>query len=109
LAKTLSDAVGLAYIDLRRFDVHPDTVRSLSKMQARRFRALVLEDRKDTYLVGMVDPSDLRSQDEIASILRRPVEVALITNDQLMLTMDRIYRKTALISEFAKEVERDVE
>ena len=109
LAKALATQLGVPYVDLRRFDVNPEVVRNLSEMQARRFRALVLEDRRDTYLVGVVDPSDLRTQDEIANLLKRPVEVALITNDQLMHTMDRIYRKTALISEFAREVERDVE
>ncbi len=109
IARTLASQLDVPYIDLKRYEVIAATVRALSEMQARRFRALVLEDREDTYLVGLVDPFDLRAQDEISVLLRRPVDVALITNEQLIQTIDRIYRKTELIGEFAKEVERDIE
>lgn len=109
IARTIADQLGMPYIDLRRFDVNPDIMRILSEMQARRFRAIILEDRKDTYLVGLADPSELRSQDELALLLKRPIDVALITNDQFVQTIDRIYRKTEQIGEFAREVERDIE
>jgi len=109
LAKALAHQFKVPYIDLKRYEANAATVRALSEMQARRFRALVLEDREDSYLVGLVDPSDLRSQDEIAGILKRPIDIALITNEQLVATIDRIYRKTELIGEMAKEVKREIE
>jgi MSHA biogenesis protein MshE len=79
-----------------------------SPKRRRRFRGIVLEERADTFLVGMVDPFDLRAQDEISALLKRPVDVGLITNEQLVQTIDRVYRKTELIGEFAKEVEREI-
>jgi len=109
LAKALAHQFKVPYIDLKRYEANPTTVRALSEMQARRFRALVLEDREDTYLVGVVDPADLRSQDEIAAILKRSIDISMITNEQLVATIDRIYRKTELIGEMAKEVEREIE
>jgi MSHA biogenesis protein MshE len=109
MARTLAFQFEVPYIDLKRYEVNEATVRALSEMQARRFRGLVLEDRHDTYLVGLVDPFDLRAQDEISALLKRPVDVALITNEQLVQTIDRVYRKTDLIGTFAKEVERDLE
>jgi MSHA biogenesis protein MshE len=109
IAKTLAVQFNVPYVDLRRFEVAHDTVQVLSELQARRYRALVLEDRGDTYLVGFVDPYDLRAQDEIATMLKRPIDVALLTNEQLIQTFDRIYRKTSQIKEFAKEVERDID
>jgi MSHA biogenesis protein MshE len=109
MGRTLAAQLDVPFVDLRRFDVAPETVRKLTEMQARRFRAIVLEDRDDSYLVGVVDPMDLRAQDELSALVRRPVDVAVITNEQLVLTIDRIYRKTELITEFAKEVERDIE
>src|SRR5690242_20043682 len=99
VARTLAGQLQVPYIDLRRYEVNFDTVRLFTEMQARRFRGVVLEQREDTYLIGMVDPFDLRAQDEIAALLRRPVDVALITNDQLNQTIDRVYRKTELIGE----------
>src|SRR6185436_18159451 len=109
IARTVSAQLNVPYIDLRRFDVIPDTVRKITEMQARRFRAIVLEDRGETLLIGLVDPTDLRAQDELAMALKRPIDVAMITNEQLIHTIDRIYRKTEQISEYAREVEREVE
>ncbi|MGH8672755.1 MAG: GspE/PulE family protein, partial [Burkholderiales bacterium] len=109
IARTLSTQLEVPYIDLKRFEVDAQVVRALSEMQARRFRGLVLEDREDTYLVGLVDPFDLRIQDEISTVLKRHIDIAIVTNEQLIQTLDRIYRKTELIGEFAKEVEREVQ
>jgi MSHA biogenesis protein MshE len=69
---------------------------------------VVLEDRGDSYLVGVVDPTDLRSQDELATLLKRHVDMAAITQEQLQATIDRIYRKTEQIGAFAREVEREI-
>jgi MSHA biogenesis protein MshE len=109
VAKTLAVQLDVPFVDLRRFDVVPDLVRKITEVQARRYRAVVLEEKPDSYVVGLVDPLDLRAQDDVSALLKRPVDVAIVTNEQLVLTIDRIYRKTELISEFAKEVERDIE
>ncbi|MDN3921686.1 GspE/PulE family protein [Roseateles violae] len=108
LAQAIATQLDIPFVDLRRFDVHPEVVRLLSELQARRFQALVLEDRGESCLVGVVHPSDLRSQDELAIALKRPVDLAVITAEQLTFTIDRIYRKTEQIGEFAREVEREL-
>jgi len=108
ISQAIALQLDLTYIDLRRFDVQPQTVQLLSELQTRRFRALVLEDRGDSCLLGVVDPSDLRSQDEVAVVLKRHITVAVITNQQLLQTIDRVYRKTEQIGEFARAVEREV-
>jgi len=109
IAKSVASQLGIAYIDLKRYEVEPKTVQTLSEIQSRRFHALVLEDRADTYLLGVVNPSDLRSQDELAVLLRRPIDLAVITSSQLLQTIDRVYRKTEQIGEFAREVEREID
>ncbi len=109
VARTVAQQLKLPFVDLKRFELVPGTVRILGEAQARRYRALVLEDRDDHLLIGLVDPSDLRSYDELNALLRRPIEMALITQDQFSLSADRIYRKTTQIGEFAKEIERDIE
>ena len=109
VARALAQQLKVPFVDLKRFEVVPATVRALPEAHARRYRALVLEERSDSYLVGLVDPSDLRTYDELTALLKSPVELALITSDQFTLTVDRIYRKTELIGEFAKEIEREIE
>lgn len=108
VAQAIARQLDLPYVDLRRFDVQPEIVRRLSELQARRFSAVVLEDRGDSYLVGVVDPTDLRSQDELAAVLKRHVDMAAITREQLQATIDRVYRKTEQIGAFAREVEREI-
>ena len=108
ISQAIAQQLDLAYIDLRRYEVQPQAVQLLTELQTRRFRALVLEDRGDTCLLGVVDPSDLRAQDEMAVVLKRHVHLAVITNQQLLQTIDRVYRKTEQIGEFAREVEREV-
>jgi MSHA biogenesis protein MshE len=109
IARAMSTQLGVPYVDLRRYEINPDTVKKLTEVQARRFRAVILEERSDTFVVGMVDPTDLRAQDELSLALKRPIEVAMITNDQLVHTIDRVYRRTEQITEYAREVERDIE
>jgi MSHA biogenesis protein MshE len=108
IAQAVARQLGLTFVDLRRFDVQPDLVRRLSELQARRFSAVVLEDHGDSYLVGVVDPTDLRSFDELSMVLKRNVEMAAITHEQLLATIDRVYRKTEQIGAFAREVEREI-
>jgi MSHA biogenesis protein MshE len=108
VAQAVAKQLHLPFVDLRRFDVHPETVRLLTELQARRHSAVVLEDRGDSYLVGVVDPTDLRNQDALAILLKRPVDLAAITHEQLQATIDRVYRKTEQIGAFAREVEREI-
>jgi MSHA biogenesis protein MshE len=107
-AETAARRLGVPYVDLRKQELHPKLVRLLSEPQARRHKAMVLEDRGDTYFVGFADPNDLRAQDDVATILRRPVDVAVITDTMLTDTIERVYRKTEQISHFAREVGEDV-
>ena len=108
IAQAIAKQLNLPFVDLRRTDVSPEIVRRLSELDARRCNALVLEERGDAYLVGVVDPLDLRAQDALARTLKRHVELAVITHEQLLATIDRVYRKTEQIGAFAKEVEREV-
>ena len=109
ISRTLAAQHGFPFVDLRRFDVNFDTVRVLTELQARRFHAVVLEDRGETYFVGFADPTDLRAQDSLAALLKRPIDIAAITSEQFNYTIDRVYSRIGQIGEFAKEVERDLE
>ena len=109
MARVVAEQQGFPFVDLRRFDVVPEVVHVLTEVQARRFKALILEDRNDSYLVGLADPSNLRAQDELAALVGRPLYVAVITNEQFSKTADRIYRKTDQLDEYANEAKRELE
>lgn len=97
-------------VDLNRYEVEPAVVRLLPEALARRLQALVLEQRADnTCLVGLVNPENLRAQDELSLFLRRSIDVAKIALEQWAETVDRIYGKTEQIGAFAREVLRNVD
>ncbi|HEY6280575.1 MAG TPA: GspE/PulE family protein [Burkholderiales bacterium] len=108
IAEALAKQLNIPYINLKHYNINADTVRKLPGIQARRLRALVLEDRKSTYLVGMVDPTDLLAYDELSRLLKRNLELAVVTEGMLLEVIGRLYRRTEEISGLARELEQDV-
>ena len=108
ISQVLADQFRIPNINLKLYPIDVKAVMLLPETQARRFRALVLEDRKDTVLVGMADPTDLAAYDEISRILKRDIELAVVNEGQLVQTMDRVYLRTEQISGLARELNRDL-
>ncbi|HYD58147.1 MAG TPA: GspE/PulE family protein [Burkholderiales bacterium] len=108
ICQAVSRQLNIPYVNLKFFNLNEGLVRRLPEAQARRFRAVLLEDRRTTLLVGMADPTDLFAFDEIGRLLKRDCEIAVVAETLLLQTIDRIYRRTDQISGLAKELERDV-
>jgi len=107
ISEALSRQLGVPYINLKYYNIKRDVMLKLAETQARRFRALVLEDNGDTYKVGMADPTDLMAYDEISRILKRDIVIAVVTESELLTTIDRIYRRTEQITGLAQELEAE--
>jgi len=84
ICEAISRQLNIPYINLKFYNFNNDLVRRLPEAQARRFRAVVLEERKGAYLVGMADPTDLFAFDEIARLLRRDIEAAVVSEALLL-------------------------
>ena len=104
ISEALAKQLRIAYINLKYYNLRPEVAQKLPETQARRFRAIVLEDSDRTFKVGMADPTDLNAYDEITRILKRDIEVAVVTESQLLESVDRIYRRTGEISGLAQEL-----
>ena len=104
VSQMLGKQLGIPYINLKFYNVNPETVHRLPENHARRLRALALEERNGALLVGMGDPTDLIAFDEISRILKRDIEVAVVTEQLLQEILDRVYRRTAEISGLAREL-----
>ena len=105
---SLARQLNLQRVDLSRYEFDPDVVRMLPETQARRFRAVVLADEGDALLVGMADPTDIFAFDELSRYLKRPVRQAVVSETQLVRMLDRIYRRTAEISNLAEELGQEL-
>jgi MSHA biogenesis protein MshE len=108
LADALARQLRVPYVNLKTFPFRGDVVKLLPESAARRFRALVLEDKGDALLVAMADPLDLFAYDEITRLLKRNVSIAAVPESQLALACDRLYRRTEEISGLARALEKDL-
>ncbi len=108
ISKALARQLGAPYIDLKHYNIKREVIGKLPETQARRFRAMVLEDKGETYAVGMADPTDLTAYDEIARILKREIELTVVTETELLRAIDRSYRRTEEISGLAQELQADL-
>jgi len=108
IAGALARQLNIPYINLKFYNINADLVRLLPETQARRFRALVLEDRHGTLLVGMSDPTDLFAYDEIARLVKQNIELAVVNETEVLAAIDRIYRRTEDITDLARELEQEM-
>jgi len=108
IGEALARQLGVPFINLKYYNFNSAVIRKLPEAQARRFRALVLEEQDDMVLVAMVDPTDLFAFDEISRLTRKEVNIAVASETLLLQTIDRIYRRTDQISSLAKELGEDL-
>jgi len=108
ISEALGKQLNIPYINLKYYNINIELVRLLQESQARRFRAMVLEERNGMLLVGMADPTDLSAFDEISRIVRRDIDIAVVTEGQLLESIDRGYRRTDEISGLARELSEDI-
>ena len=108
IAEALAQQFSLAFINLKFYNVRREILTKLNEAQARRLRAMVLEQRPAGLLVGVADPTDLFAYDELTRILKQPIELAVVAEGELVQTIDRAYRRTEEISGLARELEQDM-
>ncbi len=104
MLQVLSEQLGIPYVDLTHYRFDPAAVRLLPEIQARRFRAIVLEKKADEVLVGMSDPTNIFAYDEISRLLKQPIKLAVVREKDLLKMLDTVYRRTDEISNFAEEL-----
>jgi MSHA biogenesis protein MshE len=107
ISEALAKQLNIPFINLRHYNVNLEIVRRLPENQARRFRCIVLDDVNRVSLVGMTDPTDMFAYDEISRILRCDIDLAVVTEGQLLETLDRVYRHTEELGSLARVLSKD--
>ncbi len=104
LLELLSTHLNVPLINMDEYRIDPEAVKLLPEIQARRYRALVLDDKGDRLLVGMSDPGDINAVDDLSNRLPKPIEIAVVSEVQLFAAYENFYRKTEEIASFAQEL-----
>jgi MSHA biogenesis protein MshE len=108
ISEALARQLSIPFVNLKYYNLKQEVTLKLPETQARRFRALVLEDTGSTYKVGMADPTDLQAYDEISRVLKRDIDLVVVTESELLRTIDRTYRRTQQISGLAQELQAEL-
>ncbi len=101
----LAEQLKIEFIDLVRFKINTNCVSELSEMNARRFRALVIDEKENHFLVVMADPTDLDKFDQLQEKLSKPVKLCVAIESEILSNIDTLYRDTNEISNLAEELE----
>ncbi|MDO6514838.1 GspE/PulE family protein [Neptuniibacter sp. 2_MG-2023] len=104
----LSQQLNIPLVELTHYSFNQEDVLRLPETQARRFRALVLKEDVDHFLVGMSDPMDIFAFDELQRVLPKPIEIAVVSEAQLLQSMDLLYRKTSDIEDLADQLNDEI-
>ncbi|WP_265948431.1 GspE/PulE family protein [Dechloromonas sp. A34] len=105
ISQALARQLRIPFIDLKSFTPKPELIKLLPEAPARRFRALVLDRLPDGRLqVGMSDPTDLQAYDEISRLVKCEIDLAVLTESQLLAMVDRVYHRGEQITGLAKEL-----
>ncbi len=108
LLNLLGSQLNIPLIDLNNFNYNNDTAKKLPESIARRYRALVIDERAEDYLVAMADPTDIYALDEIQEKLDKPVSQAIVRESVLLENFDLVYRRTEEINALAEELGQDL-
>jgi len=108
LLNFLSQQLHIPFIDVRYYHLKPKIIRRLPETIARRFRCIVIDEIKGSYLVGLADPTDLFAIDEISRILQSSLRLCTVRESDLLHVIDEIYRRTDEISSFAVELQEEL-
>ncbi|EKE01695.1 MAG: hypothetical protein ACD_21C00072G0018 [uncultured bacterium] len=105
----LSEQTKLPYIELAHYTINKDTSLLLPENYARHFQAILLAEENEQYLIGMVDPLDIFAADELHAILKKPLKLAIVSEKELLYTLDQLYRRTEEITDFAGKLASELQ
>jgi MSHA biogenesis protein MshE len=105
IAQALAVQLRIPYVQLSLQTVSPAVSRLLTEAQSRRFRAIPIDENGSAIRVGMADPLDYQSYDEIQRLLGRHLELAVVAESRLDATLDKLHSRSDEISGLAKELE----
>jgi MSHA biogenesis protein MshE len=105
LLTLLSQQLKIPYVELRNYPIDREVTRKLPEILARRFRAIALREQNGKIIVGMADPTDIYAYDEIQKVLKTSIDVAAISESDLLQQLETGYRKTDEIDNLAEELD----
>lgn len=99
-----AEQLGMPLVDLTKYKIVPAVCQRLPEAQSHLFHTVLLGEDDGHYLIGMADPQDIFAVDEMTRLLRRPLNIALLSENDLEQARNRIYTHAEEITEFAQQL-----
>jgi len=109
LLTLLSKQLNYPFIELKHFPFDRELVQKLPETVARRYRVMLLREDDDGLLLGMSDPTDIFSLDDIAKEVGQPLKPAVVRESELLDILDIAYSRTGAIASLAEELDDELE
>lgn len=109
LAKAMAKQLNITFVDLKSYEFDGSCTRLLPEIYARRYKAIVLEKKSDHLVVAMADPMDLFAYDELVKLLQTNLELVVVTEADLLRSIDMIYRRREEIIGFAEQLSESLQ
>jgi general secretion pathway protein E len=97
LAVIQSIQLNLPLIDLKRHQVQPEALRLIPEEIARKYTLIPLDIVKDSLMVVMADPEDIRTIEDIKALVKTRIEVALGIRSDIERAINLNYRSSGAI------------
>lgn len=107
LASARAAQAGLPFVELLDFPVDANAVALVPAAIARRYELLPLQFVGESLLVAMGDPGNVVAVDDVRSIAKRQVRVAVAEQTDLRAALDRFYRADTELSQLSTEIQSE--
>jgi len=104
LLDLLSSQLKMPFVDLSTYPLQADICKLIPETLARRYRVLALEEKSDSVLVGMADPTNIFAYDEVVRVLKKTVLLAVVKESDLLHAIDKVYQGEDEIKSLASEL-----
>ncbi len=108
LLTLLSEQLNIPFVELKQFRFDPELVKSLPESLARRYRVMVLREDVDGFLIGMSDPTDIFSLDDLQKYFQKPLKTAVVRESELLDILDIAYSRAEEIANLAEQLDEEL-
>lgn len=97
VSRTLAAQNGMEFIDIDATLPSPDLLATMTSDQARRYKALPVQDRDGTLIIAISDPMDMQAMDDLSFVLNRDVEFVTSTPSSIAKALDQFYPRESFL------------
>ena len=104
----LSQQLGIPQVNLDDYKLSIEIASKLPELKSRKMLAMVIKDKGDKYEIAMADPSDIYAYDDIAQILDKPFDVVIVKQNQLLNSLETVFRRSSEMDGLANQFEQGI-